>query len=109
MATVAIMMDDLLPYIPASIYGRVALVLVALAASYSAALTVYRLFFSPLAGFPGPKIAAVTGYYESFYDIVLNGHYVFKINDMHKRYGQSTRRLNQNQIEGTKFKYIQVP
>lgn len=103
------MMDNLLPYIPASIYGRAALGLVALTASYSAALMIYRLFFSPLAGFPGPKIAAVTGYYESFYDIVLNGQYVFKINDMHEKYGQSTRRLNPNKIEGTKFKYIQVP
>ena len=81
-------MDTLFSYRPDSVYGSVALGLVALI-SYSAGLAIYRLFFSPLAGFPGPKIAAVTGYYESYYDIFLDGRYIFKIKDMHEKYGQS--------------------
>lgn len=82
--------ETLLSYVPDSGYGRVALVLFALA-SYLACLAIYRLFFSALAGFPGPKIAAVTGYYESYYDIFCDGRYIFKIKEMHEKYGQSIR------------------
>ena len=95
MAIVPIVMDNSQLYLPTSSYSRVVISLVALTASYLAALIIYRLFFSPLAGFPGPKIAAVTGFYETYYDFVLNGQYVFKIKEMHERYGQSVRMLNQ--------------
>lgn len=87
-------MDFLLSYMPDGYYGRVTIGLIALV-SYSAALAIYRLFFSALAGFPGPKIAAVTGYYESYYDIFLDGRYIFKIKEMHEKYGQSIRALSQ--------------
>jgi hypothetical protein len=50
-------------------------------------LVVYRLFFHPLAGFPGPKLAAATLWYETYYDVWLKGKYVFEIKDMHKKYG----------------------
>ena len=79
-------MDTLFSYMPENAYGIVALAFVALV-SYLVGLAIYRLFFSPLAGFPGPKIAAVTGYYESYYDIFLDGRYIFKIKDMHEKYG----------------------
>ena len=52
---------------------------------------VYRLFLSPLAAIPGPKLAALTSWFELYYDVVLPGQYVFKIKEMHKQYG--TRRL----------------
>ena len=94
MANIPIIMDNLQFYLPTSSYGRVVVSLVALTASYLAGLTIYRLFFSPLAGFPGPKIAAATGFYETYYDVVLNGQYVFKIKEMHEKYGQSVRMLN---------------
>lgn len=90
-------MDILFSYMPDSGYGRVAFGLIVLI-SYSAGLAIYRLFFSPLAGFPGPKIAAVTGYYESYYDIFLDGRYIFKIKDMHERYGQSAQTWSQKSI-----------
>ena len=95
MAIIPIIMDNSQLYLTTSSYSRVVISLVALTASYLAALTIYRLFFSPLAGFPGPKVAAVTGFYETYYDVVLNGQYVFKIKEMHERYGQSIRMLNQ--------------
>lgn len=50
-------------------------------------LAIYRLFLSPLAKFPGPKFAALSGWYEAYYDIVLRGQFAFHIEELHKIYG----------------------
>ncbi|KAH8665831.1 cytochrome P450 [Tricladium varicosporioides] len=52
---------------------------------------VWRLVFSPIAGFPGPKLAALTYWYEFYYDIVLGGQYLFKMIELHKQYGPIIR------------------
>jgi hypothetical protein len=54
---------------------------------YLIGLAVSRLYLSPLAKFPGPKLAAFTKWYEFYYEVVLRGQYQFLINDMHKKYG----------------------
>ena len=54
---------------------------------YTTSLAFYRLFFHPLARFPGPRLAALTRYYEAYYDVVQNGQYTFKIAELHRRYG----------------------
>ena len=59
----------------------------ALTIVYTCIITIYHLYFSPLAGFPGPKIAAATGYYEFYYDFFKKGKYIFEIEKMHKKYG----------------------
>ena len=53
---------------------------------YFASLILYRLVFHPLARFPGPKLAAITRWYEGYYDVVQKGEYVLKIAEMHKTY-----------------------
>ena len=50
---------------------------------------VYRLYLSPIAKFPGPRLAALTHWYEFYYDNIEQGKYIFKIRDLHKRYGTS--------------------
>lgn len=54
---------------------------------YPFGLGLYRLTFDPLAGFPGPSIAAATYWYEFYYDWWCEGKYIFEIEKMHKKYG----------------------
>jgi len=55
---------------------------------YILSLILYRLYFSPLAKFPGPSLAACTSWYEFYYDAILFGKYTFEIAKMHKEYGK---------------------
>lgn len=62
--------------------------ILALYLTYVTGLIAYRLLFSPLAKFPGSKLAAATGWYEFYYDWWRNGKYIFEIEKMHRKYGQ---------------------
>lgn len=61
-----------------------ALVAVLFYAAYGA---IYRLYFSPIAHFPGRKLAALTFWYEFYFDVVKRGNYVWEIRKMHETYG----------------------
>lgn len=65
------------------IWTKIAVTIVA----YYASLALYRLFLHPLAQFPGPKLAAISRYYEAYYDLILSGQYTPKIAELHKQYG----------------------
>ncbi|MCJ1420372.1 hypothetical protein MMC32_006729 [Xylographa parallela] len=77
----------LLDFLPQSSIG---LALVALT-SYILIGGIYRLLFSPIAGFPGPKLAALTLWYEFYYDVVLRGQHTFHIRNLHGQYGPIIR------------------
>ncbi|OTA89154.1 hypothetical protein M434DRAFT_79664 [Hypoxylon sp. CO27-5] len=54
-------------------------------------IAIHRLFYHPLAKFPGPKLAAITRYVEAYYDVVCGGQYEFQIMKMHEKYGPIVR------------------
>lgn len=54
---------------------------------YKIYLVVWRLYFSPLSKFPGPTLAAATGWYEFYFDYWKNGKYIFEIERLHKIHG----------------------
>lgn len=53
---------------------------------YTAYGVIYRLYLSPIAHFPGRKLAALTFWYEFYFDVVKRGRYAWKIQEMHEIY-----------------------
>ena len=46
-----------------------------------------RLYFHPLSKFPGPRIAALTGLYGTYFDVIKGGIGVKRWPNLHKNYG----------------------
>ena len=76
-----------LPSTRVAVVGAIGVFLV-----YLAALVVHRLVLSPLSGIPGPKLAAVTAWFETYYDVFQGGKFEFEIEKMHRKYGQWSKR-----------------
>lgn len=60
-------------------------VLIVLCVLYGA---VSRLYLSPIAKFPGPRLAALTFWYEFYYDVIKRGRYTWQLEKLHEQYGQ---------------------
>lgn len=56
-----------------------------------AGVTVYRLYFHPLAKYPGPKLAAITRWYTAWFDVVKAGTLLRHTNYLHEIYGDVIR------------------
>ena len=55
---------------------------------YLVGLVIYRLYFHPLAKFPGPTYAAISHWHEAYYDVALKGQFTFKVQELHRQYGR---------------------
>ncbi|KAK1144850.1 hypothetical protein N8T08_004863 [Aspergillus melleus] len=67
--------------------------LAVLGLAYFLILGVYRLTLHPLAKFPGPKLAAFTQWYETYYEFFKQpgGQFLFHYRKLHEEYGPIVR------------------
>jgi hypothetical protein len=54
---------------------------------YLLGVAIYRLWFHPLAKFPGPKYAALSRWHEFYHDVYRQGKFIFWLEEQHKKYG----------------------
>lgn len=73
------------------------LLLVYILLAYKGTKVIYRLYFSPLAGFPGPRLAAATSLYEFYFDVLKGGQFMFELDRLHDKYGPVLR-INPHEI-----------
>ena len=73
--------------------SRIGMIVLWLLLFYVIFVLLHRLVLSPLANIPGPKLAAVTGFYEMYYDLVQKARFPWKIVELHRKYGRSLKRL----------------
>ncbi|KAI1912869.1 hypothetical protein LOZ61_003073 [Ophidiomyces ophidiicola] len=58
---------------------------------YAIAIGTWRLYFHPLSKFPGPRLAALTLWYECYFDVFQGGQYFKEIERLHSIYGPIVR------------------
>ncbi|KAF2495278.1 cytochrome P450 [Lophium mytilinum] len=70
-----------------AISSQLPLLLLVASITYATSLAIYSLYLSPIAKFTGPKLAALTKWYEACYDIVYNngGKFSFKFEELYTR------------------------
>ncbi|KAI9694165.1 MAG: hypothetical protein M1822_003436 [Bathelium mastoideum] len=59
---------------------------------------IYRIFFHPLRHVPGPKLAALTFWYETYYEVVKPARYTWKIGELHGQYNSPIIRINPDEV-----------
>jgi len=76
-------MVTLLRYDGTNLLGQAAL----LVGVYLVGGVIWRLFFHRLSKIPGPRLAALTGWYEFYQDVILDGNYIREYPKLHEKYG----------------------
>ncbi|KAL4903792.1 hypothetical protein BDW74DRAFT_179380 [Aspergillus multicolor] len=67
-------------------------------AVYAGVKSIVRLYFHPLSKIPGPKLAAVSGWYDFYYNVIRDGTYSSYWPLMHKKYDSPVIRIGVNHV-----------
>jgi hypothetical protein len=69
------------------------------ALAYTVVVAIYRIYFHPISHIPGPKWAAVTEWYQSYYDLWPHtGRFLWKTAELHEQYGPIIR-IGPNEVQ----------
>lgn len=66
--------------------------------AYRASICFYRLYFHPLAKFPGPRLAAVTTLWRAYHQVWRDGKLLHTTRELHKHYGPIIR-ISPNELD----------
>jgi hypothetical protein len=77
---------------------------VAILLVYVIGVIVQRLYFSPIAKFPGPKLAAATFWYEFYFDVIQSGKFTWQIQRIHEKYGMLKCKLSPSAASAASLK-----
>ncbi|KAI4962195.1 hypothetical protein J4E86_001227 [Alternaria arbusti] len=86
-------MNQLFHNLVSSTYGRIGLVSSVFLTLYVLYVSIYRLYFHPLRSVPGPRLAALTQWVETYYECFKapGGQFMWEYQKWHEKYGMSTR------------------
>src|SRR5436190_6362228 len=71
---------------------------------YIVGVIIERLYFSPIAKFPGPKLAAATFWYEFYFDVIQSGKFTWQIQKIHQKYGMLKCKLSPSAASAASLK-----
>ncbi|VUC28941.1 unnamed protein product [Clonostachys rosea] len=84
-----------------------ALLLLALWLGHRVVLALYNISpFHPLYSIPGPRLAAASYLYETWYDLILVGRYTWEIKAMHEKYGPIVR-INPDEVHCDDYSFVE--
>ncbi|RDL31138.1 Uncharacterized protein BP5553_09927 [Venustampulla echinocandica] len=52
---------------------------------------IYNVFYHPVAGFPGPRAAAITAWYKTYQEVFRGRSWIDVLQELHKKYGKIVR------------------
>jgi hypothetical protein len=62
--------------------------LLLLVVSLSVTLAIRQIFYHPLSKFPGPRLAALTPLYKTYYEVFRGGELLRRIQELHNMHGK---------------------
>lgn len=68
--------------------GAILLPLIQLSLLWLLYVILSRLLFHPLSWVPGPRLAAITGLYRFYYNVIRRGDLLNQLKELHRIYGQ---------------------
>ena len=62
--------------------------LLLLVVSLGVTLAIRQIFYHPLSKFPGPRLAALTPLYKTYYEVFRGGELLRRIQELHNMHGE---------------------